>query len=455
MSIFSGCDTHSKKYSIPSVDLKARWRFAAASIYLIFSISASPISLAQTSSTGVVDLDYAVTTALENSLELAGIAAQSEALLAESSQVEALPDPMLSLNAMNMPTDTFNLDQEPMTQMQIGLSQRFPFPGKRGLQRDVVDFRISAADQMLLERRTAIVGDVRAAWWRLISFDRSLQIVEQNKGLMRNFVAIAQTKYELGNGIQPDVLLAQLELSRLLDRELRIRGMRRGAQAELNGLMNRPPDRPVILPAVPANTALPELQAERQLLQQAGSTRALIDVHRGLIESAQSNLALAEKDRMPDINVGVGYGFRQGFDPIRGVDRPDLLSVMVSVNLPIFSGSKQSKAVEQRTQEVIQQNLKMRDTLRLVEVSVSRNLASYLAARDQVLLLETAIIPQAQLTVSSMLAGYQVNQVDFLSLVNTQITLYNAQINYWESLSEAKQSLARLASAVGVEALYE
>ena len=54
-----------------------------------------------------------------------------------------------------------------------------------------------------------------------------------------------------------------------------------------------------------------------------------------------------------------------------------------------------------------------------------------------------------------MLAGYQVNQVDFLSLVNTQITLYNAQINYWESLSEAKQSLARLASAVGVEALYE
>jgi len=54
-----------------------------------------------------------------------------------------------------------------------------------------------------------------------------------------------------------------------------------------------------------------------------------------------------------------------------------------------------------------------------------------------------------------MLAGYQVNQVDFLNVVNTQITLYNAQINYWESLSRAKQSLARLASAVGEEALYE
>jgi outer membrane protein TolC len=97
----------------------------------------------------------------------------------------------------------------------------------------------------------------------------------------------------------------------------------------------------------------------------------------------------------------------------------------------------------------------MQNTLRVVEVAVSQNLASYLAARDQVLLLETAIIPQARLTVSSMLAGYQVNEVDFLSLVNTQITLYNAQIDYWESLGRAKQNLAKLASAIGVEALYE
>jgi outer membrane protein TolC len=93
--------------------------------------------------------------------------------------------------------------------------------------------------------------------------------------------------------------------------------------------------------------------------------------------------------------------------------------------------------------------------LRRVEAAVTRSLAEYQAARDQVMLLETAIIPQAQQTVASMLAGYQVNQVDFLNVVNTQITLYNAQVNYWESLSRAKQSLARLASAVGEEALYE
>jgi outer membrane protein TolC len=97
----------------------------------------------------------------------------------------------------------------------------------------------------------------------------------------------------------------------------------------------------------------------------------------------------------------------------------------------------------------------MQDTLREVQAAVTGSLARYQAARDQATLLETAIIPQAQQTVSSMLAGYQVNQVDFLNLVNTQITLYNAQINYWESLGRAKQALAQLASAAGQEALYE
>ena len=219
--------------------------------------------------------------------------------------------------------------------------------------------------------------------------------------------------------------------------------------------MNRPADWALALPANPMNTSLPELPTERQLLQQAETRRALVDVQRDLVDAAQAKLELARKDRFPDFKLGVGYGFRQGYDPLRNTDRSDLLSVTLSINVPIYSGSKQTKAVEQRAYEVSRQTLIMQDTLHGVESAVSQNLAEYLAARDQVLLLDTAIIPLAQQTVSSMLAGYQVNEVDFLNLVNTQITLYNAQINYWESLSEAKQALAKLASAIGVEALYE
>ena len=424
-------------------------------IPLIGHTQALPAGDGPVGNSDALELHQAVATALEHSPALAGLQAQVEAIRTIPSQAGALPDLMLSLNAMNLPTDSFNVGQESMTQMQVALSQSFPFPGKRKLRREADEYRVEAADSMLVERRMAIIGDVRAVWWQLMNLDRALQIVEQNKDLMRDFVNIALTKYKVGNGLQQDVLLAQLELSRLLDRGLRLKGLRRGAQAELNALMGRPANWAVTLPSVAPNTILPELPPESQLLQQAGSGRALIDVQRDLVEAARAKLDLAKKDRYPDLKLGVGYGFRQGDDPLRGTDRSDLLTVMLSINLPIYSGSKQSKAVEQRSHEVSRQTFILHDTLRSVEATVSKTFADYHAARDQVELLQTAIIPQAQQTVSSMLAGYQVNEVDFLSVVNTQITLYNAQINYWESLSRAKQALAYLASAIGMEALYE
>jgi outer membrane protein TolC len=444
MSIFRGFGTHPSKYI----------NFVYVCVSFVLPAIAAAQSL-DTRGTVALELDQAVVLALDHSLELASIRARSDSIRAASSYVGALPDPTLSLQAMNMPTDTFHLDQEPMTQMQVAISQSFPFPGKRKLRSEAVDHQASASDRMVTERRSAIAGEVRIAWWQLMSLDKALKIVEQNKELMRKFVQIAQTKYKLGNGLQQDVLLAQLELSRLLDREMKLQGKRRASRARLNGLMNRPPDGVLDLPDRPKNTRLPELPAERQLLQQAETGRALIDVHRDLVASANASLELAHKDRWPDLKLGVGYGFRQGYDPLRNTSRSDLLSVMLSINVPLYSRSKQSKAVEQSEYEVSRQTLVMRDTLRGVEIAVSENLANYLSARDQVLLLDTAIIPQAQQTVSSMLAGYQVNEVDFLNLVNTQITLYNAQINYWESLSTAKQALAKLASAIGVESLYE
>jgi len=287
-----------------------------------------------------------------------------------------------------------------------------------------------------------------------MNLDRALHIVAQNKDLMRDFVEIAQTKYKVGSGLQQDVLLAQLELSRLLDREINLRGMRRSSEAELNAMLDRPADRALVLPEAPANRSLPDIPGREALLQQAADSRKLIAVQRELVDAARARLELARKDRYPDLRLGVGYGFRQD-DPVTNLDRSDFVTVMLSINVPIFAGAKQDRAVEQRAHEVTQQNFALGDTLRRVEAEVARSAAEYDAARDQVSLLETAIIPQAHQTVASMLAGYQVNQVDFLNLVNTQLTLYNAQISYWDSLSNAKQALARLAAATGMETIYE
>lgn len=402
-----------------------------------------------------LSIEGAVELALMHNPRLAAVSAQADAVGFVPSQAGALPDPVVSLNALNLPVDTFRLDQEPMTQMQLAVSQRLPFPGKRKLQRAAAESEAQAWQARVAEQRDTLIGSVRSAWWSLFYLDQALVIVNQNKDLMRDFIEIAETKYSVGTGLQQDVLLAQLELSRLLDREARLKGRRDNAQAALNALLDRRPDRSLLLESSSINTELPGLPAEATLLEFAAESRDLLDVHRHLISAADERLELAERDRYPDFRIGAGYGFRQGEDPLRGTDRSDFFSLMLSVDVPLYFGSKQSKAIDQRGSERTQRTFAFNDALRTIEADVAGNLATYDSAREQVQLLEMAIIPQARQTVAAMLAAYQVNEVDFLNVVNGQLTLYNAQINYWEALSEAKRALAALAAAVGRENLYE
>jgi len=406
------------------------------------------------SETESLNIGRAVQIALEANSRLLTLNAEAEAMSFAPSQVGALPDPMLSFNAMNLPTDTFDLDQEPMTQLELTLSQKFPFPGKRQLRREVAETMVGVAQKQTDEYRDVLTGKVREAWWRLFSVDRSLQIVDSNKRLLRDFVEIAKTKYAVGKGLQQDVLLAELELSRLTNRELQLAGNRRRIQAMLNGLLNRIPEHPITLPEEPPSETLPMLESVASLTQFAVERRNLIQAIELKLEAADKTIELAEKDRWPDFRVGVGYADRQGNDPIRG-SRSDFLSLMFSINLPLYSGQKQDKALQQRIHEREYERYRLSDTVRIIETEIGVQSADYTAAREQALHLKNEIIPQAEQTVSAMLAGYEVNKVDFLNVVNGQIMLYNASIDYWNAMASAKQALARLAAGVGKESIYE
>ncbi|MDQ6981577.1 MAG: TolC family protein, partial [Mariprofundus sp.] len=121
------------------------------------------------------------------------------------------------------------------------------------------------------------------------------------------------------------------------------------------------------------------------------------------------------------------------------------------MTLPLFTSSKQDRQLDQRKAELARTQFSYQDAKEAVLAEVSQALADYDKAKEQGLLFKTGIIPQAHLTVASMLAGYQVNKVDFLNLVQAQVTLYNYETQYWRALAEANQSLARLDAAIGKE----
>lgn len=395
----------------------------------------------------------AVEMTVHNNPGLAELQARASAAAAIPSQAGTLPDPMLSFNSLNLPTNSFNLSQEPMTQQQIGLSQAIPFPGKLALREETAQHEAEAVTNSVDELRLSLIRDVKSSWWQLFYLDRALDIVRLNQDLLRQFVKIAETKYKVGEGLQQDVLLAQVELSRLLDLEIQLTGARRNEAARFNALLNRPGNRPATVPRE-VDTRLPEIPEEEKLYRLAEEARPLLAQQRSRIDAARSRLDLAKKDYYPDFNLNAGYGFRSG-NNTDGSPRADFATIGLAMNLPIYTERKLGKAVDQRNAELLGQTYNLQDITLQVQRMITAARADFEQARDQVSLFNTGIIPQSRQTVASMLAGYQVNKVDFLNLVRAQLTLYSYETQYWKALAAAHQALAKLAAAVGKQTIHE
>jgi cobalt-zinc-cadmium efflux system outer membrane protein len=418
-------------------------------VALTASGAVRPAEPAPSQAAGALALEDAVTRAVAANPGLAEMQARAEAMAAIPSQAGSLPDPMLSFSALNFPTDSFERGQEPMTQLLIGIEQSLPFPGERALKERAAEFDSEAAQSNVDESRLRLVHDVRQTWWQIFYLDRALEIVSRNRDLLRQFVEIAQTKYKVGEGLQQEVLLAQVELSRLLDRRIELEGLRRQQAARLNALLDRPTRTPVVLPES-VEEELAAILPEAQLSARAEAARPLLEQRRREVEAARTRREVARRDRYPDFSLGAAYGFRRG-ENADGSSRPDFATLRLGMRLPVYAGRKQDKAVDQRTRELLQKQYALQDEWARVQAEIAAALADYQRADEQVQLYRTGIIPQARQSVASMLAGYQVNKVDFLNLVRSQITLYNYETQYWKSFSEAHQALARLAAAVGRE----
>jgi len=399
---------------------------------------------------GYLSLEDAIEIALSNNPGLQEIAARVRAAEAVPPQAGSLPDPMLTFSAMNLPTDTFDLDQEPMTQMRIGLSQSFPFPGKLGLRKEAAEFDAAALAHSYEGARQILIRDIKKEWWTAFYIGRALDIVARNLGLLRGFVDIAGEKYAVGEGLQSDVVLAQLELTKLLDLEIRLKSAAETSAAKLRAFMGLGLAIPIRLPErVPVE--FEAIADQATLLGEAELASPVLAMEKTRIHASESRKKLAEKDFYPDFNITAGYGFRSGFDPIRNTDRADFASIGIGVTIPLYSGTKQSKALQQRREEVQERTLGLARARLSLQEQISIGLASYNQATEQVRLFATGIIPQARQTVEAMRAAYLVGEVDFLNLVSAQITLYNYETRYWQVVAEANQALAAIEAAVGKE----
>lgn len=391
------------------------------------------------------DLSAWVQQVLENNPKLQASSDQIEVMKTRIPQSKAMPDPMVGVNFMNFPVNSFTLDQEPMTGIQFSATQMFPWPGKLGIKGQIAEQGTEISRLQYEELKNQLTNQAKQLYYELYYIDQALETVRNNQEVLQHFVKIAESKYEVGNGLQQDVIKAQVELSKMMDKEISLQNKRETLEAEINALMNRSPDVPIGHPILPEHTAAIYDLATLKLT--ADEHRPLLKAWHQKMELSSRQIALAKKSYYPDLKVGLAYTQRSKLET--GMGGVDFLSLMLGVNVPIYHHQKQEMKVE----EMKFSRNSVQSRLSDVQSGVYRQLEKQLSGlnRNQQLiqLYETGLIPQTEQSLNAATAGYQTGKVDFLTLLNNQITLFNTRLAYYRALVDYQKNLAELDAAAG------
>jgi outer membrane protein TolC len=415
------------------------------SLLLLLTVAVSMPAMAE-ENRPAEDLSQLVAAALANNPELKASDARWQMFRNRVLHVGRLEDPMLTLKIQNgIFTEPFNFRKDPMTQKVIGISQLLPFWGKRDLREEVAAKEAESYKWQLEERKLELRRMVTEAYYQIYFTDRSLEIVDRNIKILDDFVTLAETKYSVGQGAQQDVFKAQVERSKLLDMQISLGQQRKSLQASLNALLNRPAETPI--GKISDFDIKPLALTPEELRRMASDSSPLLKSLNALIEKGKAGHKLAEKEFYPDFTVFFEYMQRERFE---GSNGDDMYTLGMTFNLPVYRHHRHEMVAEADS-SVRMATEELNSLRNSIDAGIADLLAQLERRKNLAELYRTGIIPQAEQSLESATIGYRVNKVDFLTLLDSRVTLFNYEREYYDSLADYQVKRAQLEALVGKE----
>jgi cobalt-zinc-cadmium efflux system outer membrane protein len=413
--------------------------------FLISALLLAPLfSVYAGETVSAAGLEKVLEEAVSNNPDLKAADEKVQAFSERPFQEESLDNPRVGFGLMNMPVNSFSFAQEPMTQKQVSVIQKLPFPGKLGLRGDIARKDADIVREEFLEKRNSLIMQVKTVYRNLLLIDKTIGITEKNRDLVREFVRTAETKYSVGMGIQQDVLKARVELSKMIDMLLSLGQKKESLLARMNALLYRPSDRKVTDVESEDIEALKPTDfpyTSDELEKMAAENRPVLVGARQRIERSQLAVRLARKNYYPDFDVGMSYGQRS--------DRPDFLSGFVTISIPLWHKNREDRKVAEESAMARQAEEQYQAMQNEVFFKIKDSTSEIRKYRQQIDLLKSGLIPQSKAALESAIAGYGVNKVDFMTLVNNLITSYNYETEYYRALTNYENTIAEIEATVG------
>lgn len=390
---------------------------------------------------GTLRLDELLSLARERNPKIRALKNDVEAYAFRIPQQKSLPDPMVGLSFQNMGLNKITIGQEVMSGIGLSFTQAFPFPGKLRLKGEIAEKAYERKRETLNAVELEVLRDVKLSYFELFSLHKSVEILLRQKALLEKALSLTETKYAVGSGVQSDIFKAKVEISRMDEMITPMRQMIDSLAAKINLLLDFAPERPLGAPEEMGVYGLaPSLQDIQKL---AAENSPMVKEADLMVQEGSKMVELSKKERYPNFVVEGGWDYKGKL--------PDMYEVMVGVEIPLYYKTKQAKMLEESLASLRSSKNSLTSTKNDISFMVTENFLKAKTSENLIQLYKEKIIPQASLAVESSLANYQVNKVDFLSLLSDINTLFSYQMVYYRELTDLWGSIAQLEEISGQE----
>ena len=413
-----------------SIANKAIRRFVTAILCLFLG--------AETVFAAELTIEEAGLLAIKNDYTLQAISARSLSMSELSVAAEKLPDPKLKLGFANLPTDTFNLGQEPMTQAVIGVQQMFPRGHTRSLNSKRINHSKARSDAEAENRQLQVLLAVREEYTRVYLQSERQNILGQSLVVFKDLAEITRDYYATGRAHQHDVVQAQLELSKVEERLALIQQKEEEARARLAELIGADAYRDL-------EPQWPQLRQPSSAQQTIANLAEHPRIQAWQFEIAKSRTSedIARQAYKPGFAVDLAYGGRSGQNA-NGSDRSDLLSVFVTMDIPLFTKNRQDRVLAASIADTSATEFVRDDVYRSMKARIGENAIKLTREQERLALYQDYLLPQAAFNAEAAFEAYQNAVDDLTTLMRARIGEYELKLSHADLRADEIITRARL-----------
>jgi len=385
-------------------------------------------------------LERAESLALETDTGYSGLIKQSQAFEDQAIADRQLPDPMLMVGWLNVPVEDFQLDQEPMNQIRLSVKQMFPGGDTLGVKRKRTLADAARVREQAVTRRLSVLQQTRSAWLETHYWEAALDIVKENEPLFEQLRDVTSSLYSTGRKGLDDVVRSELELQRLKDREQKIAEMIDAQRAALGRWTGQGEDETRLPGQLPVWTIT--LPSKAVMRQQIIEHPVVLAMDRQ-IDKLQEGIDLAKQQYKPDWSVELAYAFRNA-RRANGVEVSDVASIVVSMDLPVFTAKRQDKRVSAASQHYNAGLDQRFDMIKELDRKLDAELARLDKLNRRIDLYETMILPQTEQQAEAALMAYKAERSDFSEVMRSRTAQLESALQFERLQTDRLKSITTI-----------